>query len=513
MKTRNYYLLGAFGLLVIMMYLFTSQNRVIDVERHLKVAEKYEQDVSNNPDIAKIENDKLSVLVEISTGDIVEARLKEYLVENTDGSLGVRVFGSDVSSGFEYYLKTGFLTSEEFSDFSVLSQYDEGLVLSNAEGYKKYISFVNDGYEIEITDVKPGASSSEAFASLYRTAGKSLDLKTDWLSGGMMNNASFEGVGFSNEIESYEAKRLSRLRENSISYDGQVGGWVGFIQKYFLASLIGSDDGVYNYFADRTSSGLYAMGYTTSSGSRTEQLLISEYTHRVFVGPKIRKDLMVRAKNLELSIDMGWFWFLAQPMIAAIDFINNIVGNWGFSILIFTVLLKLVLFPITGKGFKSMAQMRKAMPELKEIQDRYKNDRQKLGAETLKVYRKHGANPLGGCLPLLAQFPFFIALFFGLREMVELRYSPFVFWVQDLSAPDPLFVLPALFGLIMVLTQKLNPQPPNMDPIQQNVMKVMPVMFSIFFVIFPSALALYSVANGAFSLFQQRLLYKRLGAE
>ena len=116
-------------------------------------------------------------------------------------------------------------------------------------------------------------------------------------------------------------------------------------------------------------------------------------------------------------------------------------------------------------------------------------------------------------MPLFAQFPFFIALFFGLREMVELRYSPFVFWIQDLSAPDPLFVLPALFGLVMVLTQKLNPQPPNMDPIQQNVMKVMPVMFSVFFVIFPSALALYSVANGAFSLCQQRLLYKRLGAE
>ena len=513
MKTRNYYLLGAFGLLVVMMYLFTSQNRVIDIEKHLEAAKKYEQGISDNPGVVKVENEKLDVLVEIATGNIIEARLKEYLVENADGSLGVRVFGSDASSGFEYYLKTGFLTSEKLSDFSVLSQHDDGLVLLNKEGYKKYISFINDGYEIEITDVKPEASSSEAYASLYRTEGKSLDLKMGWLNGGMMNSASFEGVGFSNEVEPYEAKRLRKLNENSISFDRQVGGWVGFIQKYFLASLIGSDDGVYNYFADRTNSGLYAMGYTTSSGSRTEQVLISEYTHRVFVGPKIRKDLMVRAENLELSIDMGWFWFLAQPMIAAIDFINNLIGNWGVSILVFTVLLKLALFPVTGKGFKSMAQMRKAMPELKEIQDRYKNDRQKLGAETLKVYKKHGANPLGGCLPLLAQFPFFIALFFGLREMVELRYSPFIFWIQDLSAPDPLFVLPALFGLVMVLTQRLNPQPPNMDPIQQNVMKVMPVMFSVFFVIFPSALALYSVANGAFSLFQQRLLYKRLGAE
>ena len=314
MKTRNYYLLGAFGLLVVMMYLFTSQNRVIDIEKHLEAAKKYEQGVSDNPGVVKIENEKLDVLVEVATGNIIEARLKEYLVENADGSLGVRVFGSDTSSGFEYYLKTGFLTSEKLSDFSVLSQYDGGLVLSNNEGYKKYISFINDGYEIEITDVKPEASSSEAYASLYRTEGKSLDLKMGWLNGGMMNSASFEGVGFSNEVEPYEAKRLRKLNESSISFDGQAGGWVGFIQKYFLASLIGSDDGVYNYFAERTGSGLYAMGYTTSSGSRTEQVLISEYTHRVFVGPKIRKDLMVRAENLELSIDMGWFWFLAQPM-------------------------------------------------------------------------------------------------------------------------------------------------------------------------------------------------------
>ena len=513
MKTRNFYLLGAFGLLVVMMFLFTSQNRQIDIEQHLVVSQSYEEAVSVNPDIIKIENEKLDVIVEIATGNIIETRLKDYLVENAEGSLGVRVFGADMDSGFRYYLKTGFLGPEKLSAYSVLSASTDGLILSNEEGYRKQISFVNDGYEIEIKDVKPKASSSEAFASLYRTAGKSLDLKTGWLNGGMMNNASFEGVGFSNEVESYEAKRLRTLNERSLGFDGQAGGWVGFIQKYFLAAIIGSDEGVYNYFAERTGSGLYAMGYTTSSSSITEQVLISEYTHRVFVGPKVRKDLLVRAENLELSIDMGWFWFLAQPMVAAIDYINGFVGNWGFSILIFTVLLKLALFPVTGKGFRSMAQMRKAMPELKEIQDRYKNDRQKLGTETLKVYKKHGANPLGGCLPLLAQFPFFIALFFGLREMVELRYSPFVFWIQDLSAPDPLFVLPALFGFIMVLTQKLNPQPPNMDPIQQNVMKVMPVMFSIFFVIFPSALALYSVANGAFSLFQQRLLYKKLGAE
>ena len=227
MKTRNYYLLGALGLLVVMMFLFTSQNRAIDIDRHLMAAQTYEEAVSLNPDIVKIENEKLGVIVEVATGNI-EARLKEYLVENAEGSLGVRVFGADAISGFQYYLKTGFLTAEKPSAYSILSVSRDSLVLSNENGYKKHISFINDGYELEIK-MKPRASSSEAYASLYRTAGKSLDLKTGWPMA-VMNNASFEGVGFSNEVESYEAKRLRSLNESSISFDGQVGGWVGFIK-------------------------------------------------------------------------------------------------------------------------------------------------------------------------------------------------------------------------------------------------------------------------------------------
>jgi len=382
-----------------------------------------------------------------------------------------------------------------------ITLYDESL------GVKKEFSFLPDTYEIQIKDTAENGSSGKAFASLYRTEGRSLDLKTEITQGGMMNNSSYQAVAFSTSDDPYETQRLSGLDEK-MSFLSR-GGWVSFIQKYFFAAVIGSNDFVYNYFAQPGDAGIYSMGYTVEKGD--VQNLVYSHSHRVFIGPKIRKDLEQRAPNLELSIDMGWFWFISQPMVRALDWINDYVGNWGVSIIVFTLLLKLLLFPVTAKGFVSMANMRKVMPKMKELQDRYANDKQKLSQEMMTLYKKEGANPLGGCLPMIAQMPFFIGFFFALREMVELRYADFGLWVTDLSVPDPLFILPVVFGFIMVLTQKLNPQPANMDPTQAQVMKFMPIMFSVMFVIFPAALALYSVVNAGVSLIQQRYLYSKLG--
>jgi YidC/Oxa1 family membrane protein insertase len=178
---------------------------------------------------------------------------------------------------------------------------------------------------------------------------------------------------------------------------------------------------------------------------------------------------------------------------------------------LFTILLKLLLWPVTAKGFASMAGMRKIQGPMKDLQERYKDDKQKLGQEMMALYKKEGANPLGGCLPVLAQMPFFIGFFFALREMVELRHSSLGFWINDLSVPDPFFILPIMFGLVMVLTQRLNPQPPNMDPTQAQVMKAMPVAFSVIFFIFPAGLCLYSVVNSGVSLLQQKMIYRSLG--
>ena len=504
MSIRGIYWVLLIGLSLALLFQWTSEKREESVSEHLLDAQAFKANTEEG--YVAIENNELYVLVSVATGNIVETRLKEYPVENVEGSLGYRVFGESKEIAFNYYFKSGFTnTTPNYVIQDVAGDYvvlvDEGL------GLVKKISFGASSYELSVLDESLTGVEGKIFAGLYRTSGKALDLKRDALDGGMMNNSSYEGVAISSEQDPYNTSRLSRVDEPIEVLSRS--GWIAFVQKYFFAALIGSDDYIYNYYVLPKESGIYRMGYTVESSSSSN--VAKSHEHRLFVGPKIRKDLMQRADNLELSIDMGWFWFLAQPMVLVMDWINGYINNWGFTIVIFTILIKLLFWPVTAKSFRSMAAMRKITPELNEVKEIYKDDRQKQASETMKLMKKHGANPLGGCLPLLIQMPFFIGFFFALREMVELRHSELGFW-SDLSAPDPYFVLPALFCLVMVLTQRLNPQPAGMDPTQAQVMKYMPVMFSVLFIFFPAALCLYTVVNSAVQLAQQTYLYKQQGA-
>jgi len=507
MNIRKVYLGLVAVLSVALFYEWTSDNKSSSISKHLELAgiEMAKPKVSEDGAYVYLENDLLRLKISIQTGSVLESRLKQYGVENVEGSMGVRVFGSSDIGSFKYYLRTGF-TGQAVK--YVLDSYGDNFVLlkSGDGSFAKEFSFLPNTYEVLIKDSSSVGVEGKAFASLYRTEGRSLDLKTGFIEGGMMNNSSYQGVAISSDQDPYETTRLRALDKPTSVLSRS--GWISFIQKYFFAALIGSNEYVYNYFTSPAESGVYRMGYTVEKGEATN--LVYSHSHRVFIGPKIRKDLAERAESLELSIDMGWFWFISQPMVWFLDLINEYVNSWALSIIIFTLILKLALFPITAKGFVSMAGMRKVGPMMKDIQDRYKNDRQKASAEVMALYKREKVNPLGGCLPVLAQMPFFIGFFFALREMVELRHASF-FWISDLSIPDPLFILPVLFGLVMVSTQRLSPAPPTSDPTQAQVMKYMPVIFSIFFVIFPAGLCLYSVINSGVSLAQQRYLYKKTG--
>jgi len=229
---------------------------------------------------------------------------------------------------------------------------------------------------------------------------------------------------------------------------------------------------------------------------------------QLYTGPKIQERLEEIAPNLNLVIDYGILWWVAQPLFWLLDNIHDFVGNWGVAIILLTVLIKLVFFKLSAMSYRSMANMRKVAPKMAEIKERYGDNREKLGQEMMKLYKTEKINPLSGCLPILVQMPVFIALYWVLMESVELRQAPFFLWIEDLSIKDPLFILPLLMGASMFIQFKLNPTPP--DPMQARVMQLMPVIFTVFFLWFPAGLVLYWVVNNVLSIAQQYVITKQI---
>ena len=334
MNIRNIYFVLIIALSLGLLFQWSSEKRNQSVEDHLIDASSPSFEIGE--DYVAIESKELYVVVAVETGAIVETRLKDYRVENVDESLGFRVFGESKESAFSYYFKSGFTgLSPSYQIAELGTNYLE--LVDPLLGVSKRVSFMDAAYEISIYDSSVNGEEGKSFAGLYRTAGRALDLKRDALSGGMMNNSSYEGVAISSDGDPYSTSRLRNVEE-SVEVLSR-SGWVAFIQKYFFAAILGSDDYIYNYYVLPKESGLFRMGYTVEGSSGSS--VTYDHEHRLFVGPKIRKDLMGRADNLELSIDMGWFWFLSQPMVWFMDVLNGYINNWGLTIIIFTVLIKI----------------------------------------------------------------------------------------------------------------------------------------------------------------------------
>jgi YidC/Oxa1 family membrane protein insertase len=225
------------------------------------------------------------------------------------------------------------------------------------------------------------------------------------------------------------------------------------------------------------------------------------FEDQYFVGPKLQEQLEATSPRLRLTVDYGWLTVISQPLFWLLSQIHDLVGNWGWAIILMTVLIKLVFYKLSETSGKSMAKMRKLQPRLKSLQERYADDRQKLSQAMMELYKKEKVNPAAGCLPILVQMPVFLALYWVLLESVEMRQAPFALWIQDLSSRDPYFILPLLMGITMWFQQKLNPAPP--DPMQAKIMQLLPVIFTVFFAFFPAGLVLYWFVNNLLAILQQ----------
>lgn len=332
-------------------------------------------------------------------------------------------------------------------------------------------------------------------------------------------------LGFATTTSDERFKKISfdDISKKSFS-SSEEGGWIALLQHYFVGAWIPQQDVENEFSTLKTQSGIYLGRYksplqTVKAGE--SGVLSTQF----YAGPKDQYRLAELAPRLDLSVDYGWLWMIAQPLYAILYFINNGtlhvfgfvmdmfggVGNWAISIILLTILVKLAFFSLNAKAFRSMAKMRKVQPKMMEIRERYSDDRQKQSQEMMALYSKEKINPLGGCLPILVQMPVFIALYWVLMESVELRHAPFIGYIKDLSAMDPYFILPAFMGFTMWIQQKLNPAPT--DPMQAKVMQFLPIIFTFFFLWFPAGLVLYWVVNNILSIAQQWIITRQIEAE
>lgn len=372
---------------------------------------------------------------------------------------------------------------------------------------KTYV-FTRGSYEIKLFYTVRNATDQPWKASFYRQL-----QRTQYAEGSrstMFIHTYMGGATYTPE-QRYKKISFSDMQDKNLNVENVTGGWVAMLQHYFVGAWIPdpkSKNTFYSLYAPQPFHS-YIIGakspiVTVPAGAQ------HEFDSQLYVGPKLQDQLAKLSPGLELTVDYGLLTVISKPLFWLLEKFHKLFGNWGWSIILLTMLIKLAFYKLSETSYRSMAKMRKVQPRMKALKERFGDDRQKMNQALMELYKTEKINPLGGCLPIVIQIPVFIALYWVLLESVEMRQAPFIFWIHDLSAPDPFYVLPLLMGVTMFLQQRLNPAP--MDPLQQKIMMALPLMFTVFFLFFPAGLVLYWVVNNTLSIAQQWMITKRIAA-
>lgn len=371
----------------------------------------------------------------------------------------------------------------------------------------KSFTFTRGSYEVkvhyDITNKQNSIWQGNLYTQLVRTN------TPPATHSGMMNLATYFGAAISSKDKPYEKITFKQMQESNLNKVIQ-NGWAAMIQHYFISAWVPPKDATSTYYSRVSSNGLYTIGMignTVNVGpSQTGSIDAKFYT-----GPAIAGPLAATAPGLQLTIDYGWLWFISAAIFWMMQHIYDVVGNWGWSIVLVTIVIKAMFYGLSAKSYRSMSMLKRLQPKMEALKQRYGDDKQKLTQATLELYREAKVNPMGGCLPILIQIPVFISLYWVLVESVQLRQAPFIFWIHDLSQRDPYYILPVLMGISMFIQQRLNPPPP--DPMQAKVMMLMPVVFTVLFANFPAGLMLYWFVNNTLSFTQQWFVMRQIEKE
>ncbi len=312
---------------------------------------------------------------------------------------------------------------------------------------------------------------------------------------------TYTGAALYTEQEKFKKIEFSALDKGNATYPKNAdNGWIAMLQHYFLTAWLPKDKSPREYYAKRLGENEYSAGVIVPVG-QIEPGSTANVTVRLYAGPEEQSKLAALAPGLDLTVDYGWLTVIGAPLFWLLSFFHSWTGNWGVAIILLTMSVKLAFFPLSAAGYRSMAKLRVVTPKLQRLREQHGNDRQRMHQAMMEFYKTEKINPMGGCLPIVVQIPVFISLYWVLLASVELRFAPFAAWIEDLSSPDPYYVLPVLMGISMFIQSKLSPQ--ATDPIQAKVMQIMPFAFSVFFFFFPAGLVLYSLVNNVLSIAQQ----------
>ncbi|MES2142036.1 MAG: membrane protein insertase YidC [Pseudomonadota bacterium] len=458
-----------------------------------------------------VKTDALDILIDTQGGNIVQASLLKYPERANDpNSQPFQLLSKNPDS--YYVAQSGLAGSDKqvlqyrsaHTDYSLGADQPELYVnlvcttCGNVAIQKQFV-FKRDDYVVPINYQIGNHSNSIWKGQLYTQFQQKKRIPPRSL----FNISSYIGGAISTQEKPYQKVSFDKMGEGvSMATEN---GWVAMLQHYFISAWV-PPTGSYHFYSYGKDN-IYTLGML---GNVFQIEPGKQYTSqaKLYLGPESMDRLKAVAPHLDLTVDYGILWFISMALFWLLKQIHHVVGNWGWSIVIVTVLIKLAFYHLSAKSYRSMAAMRNLQPRLNALKERYGDDRQKLTQATMGLYKAEKVNPLGGCLPILVQIPVFIALYWMLLESVELRQAPFILWIHDLSTKDPYYILPILMGITMFVQQRLNPPPP--DPTQAKVMQFLPIFFTALFLNFPSGLVLYWVVNNTLSILQQWFIMRRM---
>jgi len=471
------------------------------------------------PSYIEVLTDTLRVRIDPKGGTIVQADLQEYPISLEQPETKFELLSSHPASFF--IAQSGLVSRDAANapthqalyrasaDRFVMNEDQDVLVVelywtgpSGVEITKRY-TFRRGNYRVTLEHLVNNLGEQPWSGGEYRQLQRSADSSSGADSAFMY---TYTGGAIYSPENKYQKYSFDELGEGKPDRD-VTGGWVAMIEHYFLAAIIPPADQLMRFQGEDVRGGRYLIRAKTQ-GVSVPPGASHAFAGDLWLGPKLQNELGNLATGLDLTVDYGWLTFLAQPMWWILEWIHGFVGNWGWTIIIFTILIKLAFFKLSETSYRSMANMRKLAPRMQALKDRYGDDKQRMQQAMMEMYKKEKINPLGGCLPMLVQIPFFISLYWVLLESVELRQAPWILWIKDLSIKDPYYVLPLMMGATMFVQQKLNPAPP--DPMQAKIMMMLPIVFTFLFLFFPSGLVLYWFVNNLLSIAQQWVITRKI---